>query len=464
MTPLVKPPPELRGGNLAAYQDRSPECLNHGPAGSGKSLAALFKLVHLALIFPKTRWFLVRKTKVSLVESALVTLERDVFGEDSPLLLSRPMMRKTRDYYTLPNGSVIVTAGMDKPEKLFSTEYNGGYVQEATELEQDEWQSLKRSLRAPFTTAVKLKDGPTPVPFYQLWADCNPSYSHHWLKKRMDTVVIVDGKERRLTSSHASVHEDNPRFYDAINHRWRPDGKEYLENQLGGLVGFMRDRLLRGIWSLAEGLVYDEWNEAVHVLTPERCMEVFGGPYPPLSWERYWSMDFGYTDPLSLGFYAKDGDGRLYLYREFYKTGQLVEDVAKWAWEEIKMGREPRPRAIVCDHDPENQMTFSRHCGGMAVTLADKADRKGGIQGVKSRLKVQKDGRPRFYVVKGCLTHPPDKTLQQKGKPTKFTDEVSAYVWDAEKDLPVDGGDHSADNLRYLVTHLDKGVGGWGIR
>lgn len=427
----------------------------HAAAGTGKSLASLFKLAHLAMIFPKTRWFLVRKTKISLVESALVTLERDVFGENSPILLSRPMMRKTRDHYTFPNGSVIVTAGMDRPERLFSTEYNGGYVQEATELEQDEWQSLKRSLRNPFTSAVKLKDGPTPVPFYQLWGDCNPSYSHHWLKKRMDSGV---------TSGHRSVHEDNPRYYDLARKDWTAWGREYLENQLGGLTGFMADRLLKGIWSLAEGLVYDEWREDIHVLTPEKCQQYFGGPFPPLSWERYWAMDFGYTDPLTLQFWAKDGDGRLYLYREFYKTGQLVEDVAKWAWEEIKMGREPRPRAIVCDHDPENQMTFSRHCGGMPVLLADKSDRKGGIQAVKTRLRVAKDGRPRLYVVKGSLAHAPDAALSRAGKPTRLAEEISGYCWEAEKDLPADGNDHGADAGRYVVSHIDKGVGGWGVR
>lgn len=450
MIPLIKPPPELRGGNHDFYCDRNPESVAHGSAGTGKSLAALFKLVHLAMIYPKTRWFLVRKTKVSLVESALVTLERDVFGEDSPLLLTRPMMRKTRDYYTFPNGSVIVTAGMDKPEKLFSTEYNGGYVQEATELEQDEWQSLKRSLRAPFTSAIKLKDGPAPIPFYQLWGDCNPSYAHHWLKKRMDSGV---------TSGHISRHEDNPRYYDLIRKDWTPAGKEYIENQLGGLTGFMRDRLLKGIWSLAEGLVYDEWDEKIHLIDPWKDDK----PVIQPDWVRYWSIDFGYTDPLTLQFWAKDGDGRAYLYREYYKTGMLVEDVAKWAWEEIKMGREPRPRMVVCDHDPENQMTFSRHCGGINVELADKSDRKGGIQAMKARLKVQKDGKPRLFILKGCLTHPADRSLSLKGKPTSIVQELTSYCWNPEKDLPMDGDDHGADAARYAIPLFDKG-GGWGIR
>lgn len=460
MIPLIKPPPELRGGNHDFYCDRNPESVAHGSAGTGKSLAALFKLVHLAMIYPKTRWFLVRKTKVSLVESALVTLERDVIGEDSPLLLTRPMMRKTRDYYTFPNGSVIVTAGMDKPEKLFSTEYNGGYVQEATELEQDEWQSLKRSLRAPFTSAIKLKDGPAPVPFYQLWGDCNPSYAHHWLKKRMDSGV---------TSGHISRHEDNPRFYDIARKDWTPDGKLYIEDQLGGLTGFMRDRLLKGIWSLAEGLVYEGWNEKTHVIEPfarkaDGTYDVTKPNVDP-SWPRYWVIDWGHTDPMVLQIWAKDGDGRIYLTKEWYRTKMLVDDLADWAKNEVMMGREPRPRAIVTDHDPLNEGAFSKR-SGFPTVQADKGGlKKTHVQSPIARIKVQPDGRPRMYVVKGYQANPAERSLSQAGKPTSFSEEICGYCWDPDKDTPADGNDHAMDCYSYVSNYIDtKGSGGWGIR
>lgn len=448
MTHIIKPPPELRGGNLSFYCDRSPEALGHGPAGTGKSLAALFKLVHLALIFPKTRWFLVRKTKVSLAESALVTLERDVFGESSPVLLSRPMMRKTRDHYTLPNGSVIVTAGMDRPERLFSTEYNGGYVQEATELEQDEWQSLKRSLRNPFTTAVKLKDGPTPVPFYQLWGDCNPSYAHHWLKKRMEAGAM---------SGYRSVHEDNPRYYDLAKKEWTVWGKEYLENQLGGLTGFMADRLLKGIWSLAEGLIYEAWRDDTHVLPHTFAV--------PASWPRYWAIDWGYTDAGVLQIWAKDGDGRLYLTREWYQTRKSVEELADWAKNEVTMGREPRPAAVVTDHDPLNEVAFQRRAG-LHTVQADKGGlKRTHVQSPIARVKVQPDGRPRVFVVQGYRANAPDPHLAKAGKPTCFLEEIAGYCWDADKDAPADGNDHAMDAFSYVSNYVDRiGSGGWGIR
>lgn len=445
MTQECLPMPELRGGNLAAYQSRAPEQLCWGPAGTGKTVGGLFKLVHLAMIFPNTRWFVLRKTRASLNDSALLTLEQEVLGADSPVLTTRPLMRKTRDFYEFSNKSVIVPVGMDKPEKLFSVPFNGGYINELTELEPDEYQSLKRALRWPARKAVTIPGRTPPVPFYYVGADCNPSYGHHWVNQRMKSGVLTGFQSR---------HEDNPRFYDLLTKAWTADGREYIENNLQTLTGFMRQRLLDGIWAAAEGLVYDEFDERIHVLPATFSI--------PESWDRYWAIDWGYTDPLTLQFWAKDGDGRLYLYREFYKTGQLVEHVAQWAAEEMKMKREPRPKAVVCDHDPENAETFKKHTG-LPYVLADKTDRKGGIQKVKSRLRVAGDGRPRIYIVRGCRTHPEDKALRTKAKPTTILDEIPAYVWNPDKDVPEDGDDHGADAMRYVTSHVDKG-GGWGFR
>jgi predicted transcriptional regulator len=40
-------------------------------------------------------------------------------------------------------------------------------------------------------------------------------------------------------------------------------------------------------------------------------------------------VDFGYTNPFVMQWWAEDPDGRLYLYREIYRTRRLVEDHAK---------------------------------------------------------------------------------------------------------------------------------------
>jgi len=49
------------------------------------------------------------------------------------------------------NGSVIVTGGLDKVTKIMSSEYDAIYVQEATEISEDEWEHLTTRLRRTTT-------------------------------------------------------------------------------------------------------------------------------------------------------------------------------------------------------------------------------------------------------------------------------------------------------------------------
>ena len=89
-------------------------------------------------------------------------------------------------------------------------------------------------------------------------------------------------------------------------------------------------------------------------------------------------MDFGYTNPFVCQWWAKDPDGRLYLYRESYRVHLLVEDAAR---DMLALSAdEPRPWAIVCDHDAEDRATLERHLG--MTTVAAVKDVSPGIQAV----------------------------------------------------------------------------------
>lgn len=418
---------EFYGGNAEFYNSHDKEILASGPAGSGKTLAALAKLHTLATYHPGARLLIVRKTRSALTESALVTYERDILGGTDPIITKNPNQRKVRQSYRYPNGSEIIVGGMDKPEKTLSTEYDCVYIQEATELELEEYEVLLRSLRAG-----KVRIGGRQ--FNQILMDCNPTYPHHWLYKRFSGGPL---------KNFVTTHKDNPRFYNRLSDRWTNDGEQYLET-LNNLTGFLRKRFLEGIWAAAEGLVYDQFDENIHTLP--HTWE------PPKDWKRYHSIDFGFTNPISYGFYAQDHDGRLYCYREFYETKLLVEDLAKRVKDEIDLGNEPRPEFVVGDHDAEDRATFERH-SGLKIRPADKRI-KAGIQLMQSRFRVQKDGKPRIFFKKQSVARV-DRQLSAMGKPSCGIEELSAYCWDSEKDEPVDDNNHFCDQARYLCMQLD---------
>jgi phage terminase large subunit len=417
---------ELCGANRAAFEDTaSREYLLSGPAGSGKTLANLCKLLWFADSYPGARLLVVRKTRHSLTETALVTWERDVLGPGHPVL-ARRVDRGHRHAYRFPNRSVLVTGGMDNPDKVLSSEWDLVYCPEATELSLTDWETLGGRLRA------------MAGPFDQLMGDCNPGAPQHWLKRR------CDGLACRL---YESRHHDNPRYYDHRAGRWTEAGRRYVGGRLRLMTGLRRKRFYEGVWASAEGAVY-AFDPGLHLLP--------AGWRPPADWPRVWAIDWGKTAPTVLQMWAVDGAGRMYLYREFFRTGTRPDLLGRWARGEVEGGREPRPAGVVCDHDPEAREAFAL-ASGLSPQLADKADRGRGIEAVQARFDREGEGLPpRVFFAPDALAHPPDPVLEERGVPAGTLAELTRYVWDEDflKDEPVAEHDHGMDALRYAERFI----------
>jgi len=425
------------GACKTLLESREPQILVSGPAGTGKSRACLEKLHISALLNPGMRGLILRKTQTSLTTSALVTWKRDVIPEskEGGLVWFYGGSAEEPAQYRYFNDSRIVIGGMDKASKVLSTEYDLIYVQEAIELTEDDWETLTTRLRSEV------------ISYQQLLADCNPAEDTHWLKQRCD--------QGRTTMLH-SRHEDNPTLF--LDGEMTVRGERYIKS-LDALTGVRYRRLRLGEWSSAEGVVYEEWDSAVHLIDPFDI---------PDSWARYWSIDFGYTNPFVCQWWAEDHDGRLYLYRELYQTQRLVEDHAESILNAVtKDGAwtEPKPTAIVCDHDAEGRATLRRKLG-LPTTGARKAVID-GIQATQSRMKVQDDGKARLFVMRGALISP-DRELIEAKRPLSTDQEIPGYVWDISenkppKETPVKKDDHGCDAMRYMVMHLERAKASTGM-
>lgn len=421
---------EPRGAARRLFRVRDSEVVITGPAGTGKSLAALFRVHLTALANPGIRCLVARKTAVSLGSTTLVTYEEKVAAAALGQGAVRWYGGSTREApgYRYENGSRIVVGGLDKPEKVLSSEYDLVFVDEATELTETDWETLGTRLRHGVLS------------WQQQIAACNPTFPTHWLKRRADRGGIT---------MLASRHRDNPAYVNADG-TLTEKGRDYL-GKLDRLTGVRRKRLRDGVWAAADGLIYEEWDDAVHLVDRFDI---------PTSWPRYLVVDFGYTNPFVAQWWAQDGDGRLYLYREIYHTQRLVEDHARQIKSiQAEHPDEPEPVAVVCDHDAEDRATLERHLK-MVTTPARKAVSP-GFQAVKTRLKVADDGRPRLLILRDSRVEL-DRSLEPAGKPTCTADEVNSYVWAVKpggagglKEQPVKEDDHGMDGMRYMVAHVD---------
>lgn len=406
------------GAAETVFYARDPEVIVSGPAGTGKSRSCLEKLHLLATKYPGSRHLIARKSRESLSESGLVTYELKVLPEGSPICAG--VQRRFRAKYRYPNGSEIVIGGMDKPEKVLSTEFDTIYCQEATEITENDWETLITRLRN------------NRMPYQQIFGDCNPSSPQHWIKRRAD-----QGTLRMIESRH----EDNPELWNRATREWTEFGVSYI-GRLDRLTGVRRLRLRHGIWAMAEGMVYgDVWDPAIHIVDR---FEI------PEEWPRYWVVDFGFTNPFCWQAWAEDNDGRLYRYREIYRTNRLVEDHAADILKATE--GEPRPAAIICDHDAEDRATLERHLG-MGTWPAWKGITD-GVQAVAERLRPAGDGRPRIFFLRDSLVER-DELLAESKRPQCTDEEWESYVWDGLKEKPVAQNNHGMDCIRYLVAYRD---------
>src|SRR5579859_5766277 len=95
-----------RGAARQLLECQRSEVLISGPAGTGKSLACLFKLHYLCGKVAGLRCLMVRKTRESLTEAALVTFEEKIVEEGHPIL-TMGGQRRMRQSYNYHNGSVL---------------------------------------------------------------------------------------------------------------------------------------------------------------------------------------------------------------------------------------------------------------------------------------------------------------------------------------------------------------------
>jgi PBSX family phage terminase large subunit len=411
--------------------DKVTEVFLGGPAGTGKSRANLEKLHLCALKYPGMRGLIVRKTRTSLTQTGLVTFEEKVLPENSPLAAGPT--RQNRQSYLYPNGSEIVVGGMDKATKIMSTEFDMDYVQEAIELTIDDHEAL----------TTRMRNGV--MPYQQVIGDTNPDGPRHWIKLReaAGSLKLIESR-----------HEDNPRLYDHKHREWTAEGKRYIA-KLDDLTGVRYWRLRKGLWVAAEGIIYGDYDPHVHLIDPFKI---------PESWRRIRSVDFGFTNPFVCQWWAIDNDGRMYLYREIYKTRRIVDD---HAGQINRLDAHERIEGTVSDHDAEDRATL--HASGIDTMAAHKAV-KPGIEAVQQRLRVAGDGKPRIYVVRDCTVEIDEELIEAK-KPTRTSEEFDGYVWAKEtekraaKEEPIKINDHGMDAMRYAVAYVDDlghSAGNWG--
>lgn len=412
-------PLRFRGASLAAQEIIEPEFLLAGPSETSKTTAGLWRLDAEARKYPDSRWAIVRKVRADMDTTVLETWRAVLSRKGGDVTHTGG---RHPDAFVYPNGAEVYVGGMDRPGKVLSGERDGIYVCQAEEFALADWETL--------TTRVTGRGAKTTTPM--LFGDCNPGPSSHWILGR-----------QRLKILH-SRHTDNPFLFDDDGNPM-PQWTLRTQPTLEALTGVRRERLYHGRWVAAEGVVYEEFDRGLHVIPR---FEI------PDSWRRIAAVDFGYTHPFVWQLWAIDGDGRMYLEHEIYRSRRIVSDHADQI---LQILGDRRVDVTVADHDAEDRATLAAK--GIPTTAAAKSVSP-GIQAVARRLRKAGDGRPRLFLFEDALTDR-DMELERSHRPACTASEFEVYSWPmaadgkASKEAPVKEFDDGLDALRYAVANLD---------
>jgi PBSX family phage terminase large subunit len=252
----------------------------------------------------------------------------------------------------------------------------------------------------------------------------NPDGPFHWLKRGyLDRAELVDSGS--LASWRFTI-DDNPHL--------DPDFVASLKREYTGL---WYKRFILGLWVLAEGAVYDQFNQERHALE--------GPPFPVH--HLIAGVDYGTTNPCTFGLYGLpfgwQSDRRAHLLREYRwdsaSRGRQLTD-AEYADAFVEFLGDDHPARTYVDPSAASFIQELRS-RGFAVLPADN-DVLSGIRYVSGMLTA---GR---YTLDRACTH--------------TVEEFGAYVWDPRaaqrgEDAPLKRYDHAMDRDRYaLYSHFGK--------
>lgn len=416
------------GGAARLWRCKDREVVLIGASETGKTRVALEKLDSLAWKYPGVQVAMVRKQYSDMPGSCIQTFERKVLGawDNEQGKFNQDLTPVTKyggekpQFYDYPTGSRIWVGGLDNPGKTLSSERDFVYINQAEELDLADWEIL--------TTRATGRAGN--APYTQVFGDANPSVCSHWMYERER-----DGKLTLIQSNH----EDNPTLFDPDTGKITRQGETTL-SILDGLTGVRFIRLRQGKCANVEGMIYEDWDKDTHLIDP----------FPiPADWQRYRVIDFGVAHPFVCSWFAVDGDGRMYLYRQIYMTGRTV---GQHAAQILELSKGENTQTTICDHDAGDRLTLE-YSG--IPNIPAKKEVLMGIDKVQARLRKQVDGRPRLFIFKNGLVEI-DQSLKIAKRPYCTEMEFDTYIWaTTTKEQPVKKFDDGCDVIRYMAMHLD---------
>ncbi len=334
------------------------------------------------------------------------TVKRNVIHPLKELFPNRVKYVQGQGELTLFGRTVAVIGANDvgAADKVQGLTLAGSYCNELTLYPENMWQTLidRHSV-----------DGA------QILADCNPDSPYHWLNRDYLSADKIDEFLKRWRFGLA----DNP----VLSERYK---RMLIQAHPPGTL--WHKRMVLGEWVQAEGAVYEQWDERIHVVErmPAQPEKVVVG------------VDVG-TQNATVFLAAGKVGKTWFIFDEYYHSGrksgrqktngEYSADFALWL---NRMGY--HPTSIEVDPSAADFKTQLRRDGITRIRDADNSV----VEGIRTVSTALTEGT--LKVLKRC---------------EHLRAEFPSYVWDPKKqergeDAPVKANDDCLDVTRYIAARV----------
>jgi PBSX family phage terminase large subunit len=256
----------------------------------------------------------------------------------------------------------------------------------------------------------------------KLWFNCNPEGPMHWFKRRW----IDEAKEKRLLFLHFTM-DDNNALSAEIKARYKTM-----------YSGVFYSRYIKGLWAIAEGLIYSMFSDAALYDDDTRAVALTATS------TRYIACDYGTTNPC--------------VYLDIRDDGRDIWVEHEYRWD----SKSPEAQRLATPNK-----TDSQYADDMAAFMGDYPEQQCMVIVDPSAKSFITELRQRGYYVKEGDNDVLDgirevSTLFSLGRLhihrrcTGLIKELHSYVWDDKagergEEKPVKMQDHGPDAMRYAI-------------
>ena len=402
MKPITKLSPKqklvLKWAHLTKFKNRK-AIICDGSVRSGKTVSMILGFVHWAMRFFDGKNFGICGKTISSTERNIIL----------PLL----NMPDITDYYSLQyirgeNKRIIIQSGSHTNTFFIF----GGKDESSYTLVQgitlsgvlfDEVALMPKSF-VDQAVARTLSE-----PEARYWFNCNPESAEHWFYKEW----VCNTRQKKALHLHFTM-QDNPVL-----------SQEQIADAERLYTGVFYNRYIKGLWCVAEGLIYPMFDKAVHVKSL---------PHPQGEW--YVSVDYGTLNAFSAGLWCYDGT-TAYRVAEYYYSGreqkrQRTNTQYLQSIQQLTAGKSIS--AVIVDPSAASFIAELRQAGFLV-----RKGKNDVVEGIRRTAAALEQGK---------LLFSPDCKNSFR--------EFALYRWDesSSQDRPIKENDHAMDDIRYFVSTI----------